>query len=68
MKKKIYIIPTTGRIPMQAGTLLGVSGGAEQGIDEGGGSGGPTGVIDKDKTGGDESDAKRFNAWSTWDE
>ncbi len=53
---------------MQAGTLLGVSGGAEQGIDEGGGSGGPTGVIDKDKTGGDESDAKRFNAWSTWDE
>lgn len=27
---------------------------------------GPSGVVDK--TDGDESDAKNFNAWSSWDE
>lgn len=69
MKKKEYIIPTIGRIPMLAATLLAGSGGAEQGVDENGsGTGGPTGGVDKDNTGTDESDSKRFNAWSSWDE
>ena len=54
---------------MLAATLLAGSGGAEQGVDENGsGTGGPTGGVDKDNTGTDESDSKRFNAWSSWDE
>lgn len=62
MKKKTYIAPSTEKFLMSMGSLL--AGSPPEGeTDDGKGPTGPIDPID-----GDESDSKRFNAWSNWDE
>lgn len=64
MNKKVYVLPMTEKFAMAFGTLLAQSH-PETEVD---GGKGPTGITDKDSDGSDESDAKNFNAWSSWDE